>query len=107
MEGLAGYVIFLTEIDSRPYLKDIKCPMMILAPTASTACPKAESEFVKDKVEQASLVWAESLRHEIFDERPEEFINVVLGFSRNLGNKNNTSLVGYWTREEKDGSAIR
>ena len=69
MEGLAGYVIFLTEIDSRPYLKDIKCPMMILAPTASTACPKAESEFVKDKVEQASLVWAESLGHEIFDER--------------------------------------
>ena len=55
-EGLADYVIFLTEIGSRPYLKDIKCLMIILALTASTACPEAESGFVKDKVEQASLV---------------------------------------------------
>lgn len=68
---------------------------MILGPTASTACPKAESEFVKSKVEQASLVWAESLGHEIFAERLEECINVVLEFSRNLGDKNNTSLAGY------------
>jgi hypothetical protein len=43
-------------------------------PTASTACPKAESEFVKNKVEQASLVWAESLGREIFAERLEECI---------------------------------
>lgn len=85
-EGLAGYVIFLTEINSRPYLKGIECLMMILGPTASTACPKAEREFVKNKVEQASLVWAERL---------EECINVVLEFSRDLGDKNNTSLVGY------------
>lgn len=106
-EGLAGYVIFLTEIDSRPYLKDVKCSMMMLTPTVSTACPKAESEFVKDKVEQASLVRTESLGHEIFAERLEECISVVLEFSRDLGDKNNTSLVGYWTREEKDGSAMR
>ena len=80
---------------------------MILAPTTSTACQKAENEFVKDKVEQVSLVWTESLGHEIFAERPEECINVVFGVSGDLGDKNNTSLVGYWTREEKDGSAIR
>lgn len=69
--------------------------MMILGPTASTACPKAEREFVKNKVEQASLVWAESPGRKIFAERLEECINVVLEFSRDLGDKNNTSLVGY------------
>ena len=68
---------------------------MILGPTASTACPKAESEFVKDKVEQASLAWAESLGNEIFAEKLEECINVVLEFLRDLGDENNTSLAGY------------
>ena len=79
-EGLAGYVIFLTNLTSRPYLKQIKCPMLILAPTNSAAVPMAESEWVHSQVVQSRLVRIDGPGHEIFVENAEACIDATLEF---------------------------
>ena len=38
-EGLAEYAVFLEQLDIRGFLKDVKVPTLILAPTKSTAAP--------------------------------------------------------------------
>jgi pimeloyl-ACP methyl ester carboxylesterase len=37
--GLEQYAVFLQELDVRKYLKDVKVPTLILAPTKSSAAP--------------------------------------------------------------------
>lgn len=83
-EGLAGYVIFLTTLTSRPFLKDIKCPYLILAPTKSAATPLAESHWVASQVPQAKLVEIEAQGHEIFAEAPDACIDATLAFLKEL-----------------------
>ncbi|KAJ9149488.1 Alpha/beta hydrolase fold-1 [Pleurostoma richardsiae] len=79
-EGLAGYVIFLSTLTSRPFLKDIKCPYLILAPTNSAAVPLSESHWIASQVPQAQLVKIEAPGHEIFAEAAEKCIDATLAF---------------------------
>ena len=84
-EGLAGYVIFLTTLESRSFLRDIKCPYLILAPTNSAATSMAESEWVASQVPHAKLVKVEAPGHEIFIEAADACINATLEFLREQG----------------------
>lgn len=79
-EGLAGYVIFLTKLTSRPFLKDIRCPYLILAPSNSAATPLSESNWIASQVPQAKVVIIQSPGHEIFTEAAEACIDATLAF---------------------------
>ncbi|KAH7147158.1 Alpha/Beta hydrolase protein [Dactylonectria estremocensis] len=79
-EGLAGYVIFLTYLTSRPFLKNIKKPYLILAPTNSVAVPLSESRWISEQVPGSKMVEIEAPGHEIFSEAPDKCIDAVLEF---------------------------
>ncbi|KAH7161034.1 Alpha/Beta hydrolase protein [Dactylonectria macrodidyma] len=79
-EGLAGYVIFLTYLTSRPFLKDIKKPYLILAPTNSVAVPLSESRWISEQVPGSKMVEIEAPGHEIFSEATGKCIDAVLEF---------------------------
>lgn len=83
-EGLAAYVIFLTFANSRRYLKDIRCPYMILAPTKSAAVPLSESRWISEQVPHAKLVEVESPGHEIFIEAADRCIDETLKFLKEI-----------------------
>jgi len=83
-EGLAGYVIFLTNLTSRPFLKDVKCPMLILAPTNSAAVPMAESEYVQSQIKGAKLIKIEGPGHEIYVESADAVLDATLEFLNGL-----------------------
>ncbi|KAM5341880.1 hypothetical protein ACJ41O_014911 [Fusarium nematophilum] len=79
-EGLAGYVIFLSHLTSRPFLKNIKSPYLILAPTNSAAVPLSESRSISEQVPGSKLVEIEAPGHEIFSEATDKCIDAVLEF---------------------------
>lgn len=79
-EGLAGYVIFLSKLTSRPYLQGVRCPMLILAPTQSAAVPMEESLFIQSQVPHAKLVAIDGPGHEIYSERADECLDAMLQF---------------------------
>lgn len=64
-EGLAGYAEFLSTLDGRPFLKDIKVPMLILAPANSAATKVEEQRGIQEQVSGARLVVIEGKGHEI------------------------------------------
>ncbi|KAH7000814.1 Alpha/Beta hydrolase protein [Ilyonectria destructans] len=79
-EGLAGYVIFLTHLTSRPFLKNIKSPYLILAPTNSAAVPLSQSRWISEQVSGSKVVEIEAPGHEIFSEASDKCIDAVLEF---------------------------
>ncbi|KAF2227655.1 putative alpha/beta fold family hydrolase [Elsinoe ampelina] len=79
-EGLAGYAEFLSGLDSRAYLKDIKVPMLILAPARSAATKVEEQRGIQAQVEGARLVVVDGRGHEIYVEKAEECQREVLRF---------------------------
>jgi pimeloyl-ACP methyl ester carboxylesterase len=83
-EGLAGYTIFLSHLTSRPFLKDIKCPYLILAPTKSAAVPLSESRWIASQVPGAKLVEIEAPGHEIFLEAADACIDATKAFLLDL-----------------------
>ncbi|OQV05098.1 hypothetical protein CLAIMM_09891 [Cladophialophora immunda] len=86
-EGLAGYVIFLTTLTARPYLKKVKCPTLILAPTNSAAVPMEESRFISSQIEGSKLVSINAPGHEIYVEAADACLDVVIEFYESLGAK--------------------
>jgi pimeloyl-ACP methyl ester carboxylesterase len=86
-EGLAGYVIFLSKLTSRPYLRGVKCPMLILAPTNSAAVPMEESLYVQSQVAHAKLVPIDGPGHEIYSERAEECLDAICAFYKEIRNE--------------------
>ncbi|KAK5462719.1 hypothetical protein LTS15_002431 [Exophiala xenobiotica] len=83
-EGLAGYVIFLSKLTSRPFLKDVKCPMLILAPTNSAPVPVEESRWIQAQVPHSKLVLVQGPGHEIYVEKAEECLDAILDFYREI-----------------------
>ncbi|POR33563.1 Uncharacterized protein TPAR_06253 [Tolypocladium paradoxum] len=70
-EGLAGYAAFLSRLETRRFLPEIACPVLILAPTNSAAVPMEESEYAASHIPRAELKVIESPGHEIYVEAPE------------------------------------
>ncbi|OBT96280.1 hypothetical protein VE01_05829 [Pseudogymnoascus verrucosus] len=84
-EGLAGYAEFLSSLDSRPFLEQIKVPTLILAPAKSAATKLEEQEIVQRKIQASKLVVIHGNGHEIYVEKPEDCQREVLEFLKNLG----------------------
>ncbi|KAH8595658.1 Alpha/Beta hydrolase protein [Bisporella sp. PMI_857] len=83
-EGLAGYVIFLTKLNSRQVIKDIDCPYLILAPTSSAVVPKAEIEWQASQAPNVKVVTIEAPGHEIFVEAADACIKATRDFLDDL-----------------------
>ncbi|KAJ9161966.1 Alpha/beta-hydrolase [Coniochaeta hoffmannii] len=83
-EGLAGYAEFLSKLDSRPYLADIKAPMLILAPTNSAMMTVEAMRELAAMIPSAELQLIESKGHEIYCEQAEACQRAVLQFLERL-----------------------
>ncbi|KAI1611227.1 Alpha/Beta hydrolase protein [Exophiala viscosa] len=83
-EGLAKYAIFLSTLDSRPYLKDIKIPVLILAPVNSAATKLEEQRGIKEAIPNAEMVVINGKGHEIYVEMAAECQDAVLKFLHGL-----------------------
>lgn len=79
-QGLAGYAKFLSTLDSRGYLPQIKVPMLILAPAHSAATKLDEQIGIQRMVGHARLEVINGRGHEIYVEMPEECQRAVLAF---------------------------
>lgn len=84
-EGLAGYAEFLSSLDSRPFLEQIKVPTLILAPAKSAATKLEEQGMVQRKIQASKLVIIHGNGHEIYVEKSEDCQREVLEFLKNLG----------------------
>jgi len=84
-EGLAGYAQFLSTLDSRPYLKDIHVPMLILAPANSAATKLPDQRWLAEKVPGARLEVVNGSGHEIYVEMAEECQRLFFDFVDGLG----------------------
>ena len=83
-EGLAGYAEFLCKLDSRPYLGDIRAPMLILAPTNSAMVTVESMKDLEARVASAQLQLIPSRGHEIYSEAAEQCQMAVLSFLQGL-----------------------
>ncbi|KAL2205510.1 alpha/beta-hydrolase [Sarocladium strictum] len=83
-EGLAGYAELLSKLDARPFLKDIRKPMLILAPMNSAVMSVASMEEVAGQVEGAELRVIDAPGHEIFTSGAEQCQKAVLEFLDSL-----------------------
>lgn len=75
--GLAGYAAFLSKLNTRRFLPDIKCAVLILAPNNSAAVPLEESEYAASHIPGAKLEVIDSPGHEIYVEAPERCLELV------------------------------
>ena len=83
-EGLAGYAEFLSTLDARPYLGQIKVPMLILAPAKSAATKLEEQRTIQEQVHGAKLEVIYGNGHEIYVEKPGDCQKAVLTFLSSL-----------------------
>ena len=79
-EGLAGYAEFLSTLDARPILRDIKIPMLILAPSQSAATKVEEQRWLAEQVLGSRLEIIEGPGHEIYVTQAEKCQDVFLEF---------------------------
>jgi pimeloyl-ACP methyl ester carboxylesterase len=83
-EGLPGYADFLSKIDSRPYLEQIRIPMLILTPARSVTTKLEEQNLIQAKVADPQLVVIHGTSHEIYVEMAEECQRAVYTFLSHL-----------------------
>jgi pimeloyl-ACP methyl ester carboxylesterase len=81
---LAGYADILSKIDSRPYLEQIRIPMLILAPARSVATKLEEQNLAQARVADPQLVAIHRTGHEIYVEMAEECQRAVYNFLSHL-----------------------
>lgn len=79
-EGLAGYAQYLSTLDARPFLAQIKVPMLILAPKHSAVMTVAQMEDVAKQVPGAQLEVVDAPGHEIFVSGASQCQTVALKF---------------------------
>ncbi|KIW34132.1 uncharacterized protein PV07_00928 [Cladophialophora immunda] len=84
-EGLAGYAVFLEQLNTRPFLPQIRCPVSILAPTRSAAVPMEESQYAASHIPGAELKVVESPGHEIYVESADVCVELVRDHLANFG----------------------
>lgn len=77
---LASSIRAITQYDSRPALKRITVPTLLLAGTEDTACPLAGMQRIHDMVPDSELHPLQGVGHYGFAERPEEYLGHLLAF---------------------------
>lgn len=84
-EGLALYAEFLSKLDARPFLEDIRVPMLILAPSSSAMVDVETMKELATTVKTAKLKFIDTIGHEIFVSASNECIAAVLEFLKARG----------------------
>jgi len=79
-EGLASYAEFLETLDSRPSLKDIKVPTLLLAPTRSAATTVDAQKEIQAQIAGSKLVVVDGKGHEIYVDSAEECQKALMEF---------------------------
>lgn len=79
-EGLAQYAEFTSRLDARPFIPQIRVPMLILAPRNSAVVKVADMEELAGRVGGAALEVIDAPGHEIFVSAAEQCQEVVLKF---------------------------
>lgn len=86
-EGLAQYAEFLSTLDARPFLRQIRVPMLVLAPTESVAVKLEDQQDLTSIIERCCVEPVEGGGHEIYVTRDEscqfrflEFVDSVDSF---------------------------
>lgn len=83
-EGLAQYAEFLSNLDARPFLQQIRVPTLILAPTQSVAVTVQDMEKLARDVADSKLEFVEGGGHEIYVTRARKCQEVLLVFLESL-----------------------
>lgn len=79
-EGFARYADFLCHLDVRPLMKDVKCPVLILAPTNSGNTSIEDQKNFRDAIKGAKMVPIDGRAHEIYLDKAEECQKEFLSF---------------------------
>ncbi|KIW36019.1 uncharacterized protein PV06_11674 [Exophiala oligosperma] len=85
-EGLAEYAQFLSTLDSRPFLKRITVPMLILAPANSVATKLEEQRWIQSQVKGAQMEIIKNGGHEIYVGASQHCQNALIKFLDSLHN---------------------
>ncbi|KOS37957.1 hypothetical protein ACN38_g11238 [Penicillium nordicum] len=83
-EGLAGYAMFLSSLDARPFLSQIPVPTLILAPAKSAATGLEEQLGIARQVKGGKLVIIHGAGHEIYADKSEDCITAFMEFLSGL-----------------------
>ncbi|KAL2815243.1 alpha/beta-hydrolase [Aspergillus cavernicola] len=83
-EGFARYTEFLSELDVRPLMKDIKYPTFILAPMRSGNTSLQDQEALKDMISGAKMMAIDGRGHEVYVDKAEDCQVAFLGFLQRL-----------------------
>lgn len=83
-EGLAGYAEFLSTLDARPFLSQIRVPMLILAPANSVATSVEDQKKIQEQVAGSRLVVVDGAGHEIYNDKAAVCQDALLSFLREL-----------------------
>lgn len=84
-EGLAQYAEFLSTLDARPYLGEVKVPTLVLAPRNSVATSVEEQRGMAEKIEGARLEVVDGVGHEIYVTAAEKCQELFLDFVKGVG----------------------
>lgn len=83
-EGLAQYAEFLSTLDARPYLSEIKVPTLILAPSQSAATSVEEQKKLAAQIPGSRLEIIDGSGHEIYVTQPDKCQAAFLDFLAGL-----------------------
>lgn len=83
-EGFARYAEFLSGLDVRPLMKDIQCPVLILAPMNSGNTSLQDQEILRDMIPGSEMVAINGRGHEIYVDRAGECQRVFLAFLQRI-----------------------
>ena len=82
--GLIGYSLFLEKLDARSFMPQITIPSLILAPAKSAATPLSEQEHMAKTIPNAKIKIIHGQGHEIYVDKADECISVLLEFLTQL-----------------------
>jgi pimeloyl-ACP methyl ester carboxylesterase len=86
VRALVDYSLMASRTDVEPLLKDIRVPVLILAPTRSAATPMAQQVKMQQAIPDARLVVIDGVAHEIYRDRAEDCMNTLLDFLHSVEN---------------------
>lgn len=85
--ALVDYSLMASRTDVEPLLKDIRVPVLILAPTRSAATPMEQQVRMQQAIPGAKLVVIDGAAHEIYRDRAEDCMTALLDFLRAVENR--------------------
>ena len=87
--ALVDYSLMASRTNVEPLLKDIRVPVLVLAPTRSAATPMEQQVRMQQAIPGAKLVVIDGVAHEIYRDRAEDCMNALLDFLHSVENQVN------------------